>query len=55
MSPSRFFHQAYVDQYGPAFVSAVAFVLDREAESNRDGAMHCERDPDDPGGTTNPG
>ena len=52
MSQSRFFHQSNVDAYGAAFAGAIAFVLGRETEFNRDGTVHCERDPDDPGGTT---
>ena len=49
---SRFYRQEYVSRYGESFARAVAFVLDRETEFNRDGTVHCERDPDDPGGTT---
>ncbi len=49
---SRFYRQEYVSHYGEAFARAVAFVLDRETEFNRDGTVHCERDPSDPGGTT---
>ena len=49
---SRFYRQEYVSHYGETFARAVAFVLDRETEFNRDGTVHCERDPSDPGGTT---
>ena len=49
---SRFYKTEYVARYGEGFARAVAFVLDRETEFNRDGTVHCERDPDDPGGTT---
>ena len=49
---SRFYRPQYVAQYGESFARAVAFVLDRETEFNRDGTVHCERDPSDPGGTT---
>ena len=52
MTQSRFFHQSVIDKYGAAFAVAVAFVLDRETEFNRDGTVHCEHDPNDPGGTT---
>ena len=52
MFQSRFLRQIYIDQYGAAFAVGAAFVLDRETEFNRDGTVHCERDPDDPGGTT---
>ena len=52
MTQSRFYRPEYVQQYGEPFARAVAFVLDREADFNRDGTVHCDRDPDDPGGTT---
>ena len=52
MSQSRFYRFEYARQYGEGFARAVAFVLDRETEFNRDGTVHCERDPNDPGGTT---
>ena len=50
--PSRFFHQSNVDLYGAGFAVGVAFTLDRETEFNRDGTVHCERNPDNLGGTT---
>ena len=52
MTQSRFFHPSVAERYGLPFAQAVAFVLDRETEFNRDGTVHCEHDPRDPGGTT---
>ena len=52
MSQSHFFRPQYVQEYGGVFAGVVAFLLDRETEFNRDGTVHCERDPRDPGGTT---
>ena len=49
---SRFYRPQYAASYGESFARAVAFVLDRETEFERDGTIHCERDPNDPGGTT---
>ncbi len=54
MSPevARYYRPVYVARYGASFAAAVAFVLAREIELDRNGQVRVERDPSDPGGTT---
>lgn len=54
MSPdtARYFRPVYVQRYGATFAAAVAFVLAREIELDKNGQVIVERDASDPGGTT---